>query len=87
LGPSAVPFSSNFYFYTATLIFDDFMPNQEDWFFAIADLDRDHIFVEGADAFSPKTTSSSPVPEPATMLLFGTGLLGLVGLRRKSRKK
>ncbi len=28
-------------------------------------------------------TGATPVPEPTTMLLFGTGIAGLVGLRRK----
>lgn len=37
-------------------------------------------------AFAGGNTTTAPVPEPATMLLFGLGLMGLAGVRRKIKK-
>jgi len=43
----------------------------------------DWISINGAE--SSQSTPNGSVPEPATMFLFGTGLAGLIGFRRKNK--
>jgi len=49
-----------------------------------------HVFEKGnanAQLMGTITSDVAPVPEPATMLLFGTGMAGLAGYRRRQQAK
>lgn len=48
---------------------------------------EDHEFSVAQIGVSSAAVDVSPAPEPSTMLLLGSGLIGLVGFRRKFRRK
>lgn len=47
----------------------------------------DSVGGDDVDVYAVTYSEISPIPEPATTLLLGSGLIGLAGFRRKFRKK
>lgn len=84
---------SPFYAFDVQLYYSGIIASGQ-YFFAIADTDGGGPSGNGNtspnyDPFSPKTTSATgaPVPEPGTLMLLGSGLIGLAGFGRKRLRK
>ena len=48
-----------------------------------AETDNLFTFQLGVDKVSLETSAATAVPEPSSVLLFGTGLLGFLAIRRR----
>ena len=71
---------------TGMINLNDYISPDSGWHLAWASDINDLGYIVGIGIFNGETRGflATPTPEPATMILLGTGLIGLAGIRRKS---
>ena len=74
-----------FYSYTGQITYSGVIPGGS-YFFAAADETGNGLNFNNPDPFSPKTTSTTAVPEPSTILLLSIGLVSITAYRLKRKK-
>ena len=89
----SIPSSQEWMKYYVPMTAEAWNTTQENWEKLLSDVTYMDIILEpknwstvGLDNFKIKS-ASNPVPEPATMLLFGPALLGLSGIKRKRKRR
>lgn len=65
--------------------FYGFIADENEYFTSFNIYSNNFYALNAIDNVTVGTTSSAPVPEPSTMLMFGSGIIGLAGISRRKK--